>query len=112
MQNDTLLITAYAKAPQNTIMYSHNKAIGIVLEVDRVTHRVLDAEFMFVTELAKTFSRKLVIGTDLSAPLVPLLHKIEENLLIPSQQSVIAALRIAQQRYLDTLHGKVPPDVK
>ena len=102
MQLNSVLVTAYAKAPQNTIIYEQNKNIGIVLEIDKASHIVINAEIMFVTNLAKDYFRRLILGTDFSKDLNNLLNNIETDLLIPSQQAVIVAIKIAHQRYLDS----------
>ncbi len=103
MENNTVLVTAYAKAPQSTVMYELNKSIGVVLEIDKISHKIVDADIMFVTDLAKDFFKRKVIGTDFSNDISKTIKSIEEDLLIPSQQSVIVALKIANQRYMMNL---------
>ncbi len=41
---DIFIVTAYAKAPQNTSMYEVYKNIGVILEIDWQTRIVVDAE--------------------------------------------------------------------
>jgi len=97
----TILLTAYAKAPTGTSMYEVYKHVGIVLEVDPRTHRILDAEFTFVTELAQRFFRSLVIGYDLSQGVEGLVRLVEERYWAPSQKALVMALRSAYQRYAE-----------
>lgn len=61
MQNlSSILVTAYAKAPQGTSMYEVYKHAGIVLEIDKETHKIIDAEFTFFnktrTRLFQTYA--------------------------------------------------------
>lgn len=98
----TVLVTGYAKAPQGTAMYEKNKYTGIVLEIHRETDVILDVEFTFVTELAKSYLKRLIMGYDMKNGVEPLIDLIKEHYLAPSQQSVIVALKVAYQRYRDS----------
>lgn len=98
---DTVLLTAYAKAPKGTPMYEQYKYSGLVLEVDRKTHLIKDVEVTFITELAQDYFRRLMIGIDFSKDLDIAIEKIKKSYFAPSQQSIIVALKIAYQRYWD-----------
>lgn len=100
-QLNTLLVTAYAKAPQGTAMYETYKHAGIVLEIDKLTHKIVDAEFTFITELAQNFFRRMLIDFDFTADINILIERIEEHYLAPSSGAVIVALKSAQKRYLE-----------
>jgi hypothetical protein len=98
---ETYLITGYSKAPQGTSMYERYKYSGIILEIDKKTSIIQAADFTFVTGLAKDYFSRLLVGTELSEGIDPILIKIKENYHAPSQQSVIVALKAAYQRYFD-----------
>lgn len=102
-QLNTLLVTAYAKAPQGTAMYETYKHAGIVLEIDKLTHKIVDAEFTFITELAQDFFRRMLIDFDFTADINILIERIEEHYLAPSSGAVIVALKSAQKRYLEKI---------
>lgn len=107
---DTVLVTAYAKAPQGSAMYEIYKHAGIVLEIDKATHVIVDAEVTFITKLAQKYFKNLVVGYDLSSNLTPLVEHIEKHYFAPSSNSVIVALQAAQKRYIEktsSLHLKV-----
>lgn len=97
----TVLVTGYSKAPQGTSMYEIYKHAGIVLEIERSTHKIVKAEFTVVTDLAKEYFHKLIEGYDLSQGLEPLIDRIRTHYIAPSQQAVIVALQSAVQRYWD-----------
>ena len=97
---NTVLVTAYAKAPQGSSMYELYKHAGIVLEIDLQTDRIVDAEFTFVTDLAKRFFRRLVIGYSLTE-VDELIQRIEKHYFAPSVDSVITALKSASKRYAE-----------
>lgn len=102
----TVLITAYAKAPQSTSMYENFKYAGIVLEIHKESHIILNAEFTFVTNLAQDYFKRMIVGYDFSKDITPLLEKVANDFLAPSQQSVIVALKVAHQRYKDSLEER------
>lgn len=97
----TVLVTGYSKVPINTIIYEHNKAIGVVLEIEKETGIIIDADIMFVTELARKFFKKEILGLDIVKDGSLIIKIIEEDFLIPSQKAVVSAFRTAQQRYID-----------
>ncbi|MGX9132947.1 DUF3870 domain-containing protein [Rummeliibacillus sp. JY-2-4R] len=99
----SILVTAYAKAPQGTAMYENYKHAGIVLEIDSETHKIIDAEFTFITNLAQNFFKRLIIGYDFSSNLDKLVERIEMHYFAPSTGSVIVALKSAQKRYLEKI---------
>ena len=102
-QLNTLLVTAYAKAPQGTAMYETYKHAGIVLEIDKLTHKIVDAEFTFITELAQNFFRRMLIDFDFTSDINILIERIEEHYMAPSSGAVIVALKSAQKRYLEKI---------
>lgn len=103
---NTILVTAYAKAPQGTSMYEVYKHAGIVLEIDQQTHRIRDAEFTFITGLAQDFFKRMLIDFDFTSDINILIERIEEYYLAPSSGSVIVGLKSAQKRYLEKIAKK------
>lgn len=103
---DTVLLTAYSKAPQGTSMYEKFKYSGLVLEIDKRNHLIVDVEVTFITKLAQDFFKRLMVGTDFSKDLNIVIEKIKDNYLAPSQQSIIVALKVAYQRYWDEYNKK------
>jgi len=101
----TVLVTGYSKAPQGTSMHEMYKYTGIVLEIHKETDIILDVEFTFVTDLAKNYLKRLLMGYDMKNGVEPLIELIKEHYLAPSQQSVIVALKVAYQRYRDSKSG-------
>lgn len=101
MRMATVFISAYAKAPQNTVMYENNKQIGVMLEIHKQNHIVVNADATFITALTKDYLKRVVIGVDFSKDISPLLKGIEQDFLIQSQGALIVALKVAHQKYHD-----------
>lgn len=103
---ETILVTGYSKAPQGTAMYEKYKYAGVVLEVNKNTHEIVDADFTFVTDLAQRYFKKMLIGYNLKDGIDPLIQRIKANYNAPSQQSVLVALKVAYQRYCSGTEAK------
>lgn len=101
MEMNTVLVTGYAKAPQGTAMYEIYKTSGIVLEIDIRTNVIVNAEFTFVTTLARDFLSRLIVNYDLTNGLEDLIRRIEAHYYTPSTNSVIVAVKAAYTRYLE-----------
>ncbi|WP_257985448.1 DUF3870 domain-containing protein [Bacillus sp. V5-8f] len=99
----TVLVTAYAKAPQGSAMYEIYKHAGIVLEINPSNHVIVNAEFTFITDLAQDFFRRMTIGYNLSNGVDTLVKHIETHYFAPSSGSVIVALKAAYKRYIEKI---------
>lgn len=96
---ETVLVTGYAQAPQGSSMYELYKYAGIVLEVDSRNDVIVNAEFTFVTDLAKDFFRRLLIGYDMNRGSDELIAYIKESYFAPSINSISVAVKAAFRRY-------------
>lgn len=79
---NTVIVTGYAKAPQGTSMYEMYKHAGIVLEVDLTEHKIVNAEFTFITELTQNFSGSCLLVTALQMELNLLLNVFKIIILL------------------------------
>lgn len=100
----TVLVTAYAKAPQGSAMYEVYKCAGIILEIDFRSHQIVNAEFTFIADLTKDFFKRMIVGYHLSNGIDELVRRIEAHYFAPSTNSVIVALKAAYQRYFEKIH--------
>lgn len=98
---ETLILTAYSKAPQGTSMYEEFKHLGVVLEIDKENHIIMNVEFTFITQLANDYFKRLLIGKNILIDYENILNLIKENYVATSRQAVIVALRLAIQRYVE-----------
>ncbi|MEH7086940.1 DUF3870 domain-containing protein [Neobacillus drentensis] len=101
---NTVLVTAYAKAPQGSAMYEVYKHAGIILEIDPNTNLIINAEFTFLADLTKDFFRRMMVGYDLSKGIDDLIQRVEKHYFAPSTNSVIVALKAAYKRYIERLN--------
>ncbi|MEH7334567.1 DUF3870 domain-containing protein [Neobacillus drentensis] len=101
---NTVLVTAYAKAPQGSAMYEVYKHAGIILEIDPKTNLIINAEFTFLADLTKDFFRRMMVGYDLSNGIDELIRRVEKHYYAPSTNSVVVALKAAYKRYIERLN--------
>lgn len=97
----TVLVSGYAQAPRGTGMSETMTWIGVVLEIDCNTHKIVAADATFVTGLARDFFSRLMIGYQLTDGLDGLVKLVENKLHTPSKSSLQVALQAAFQRYVE-----------
>ncbi len=105
----TVLVSGYATAPAGTGLQRTYGSVGIVLEVDTATHRVVDAEFLVITSLANRFLRDVFLGARIPDDAGTLVEKLRATYLAPSADAMVVALRSAVDRYSahrDHEHGQ------
>lgn len=100
-ENRTVLVSGYAQAPRGTGMSETMTWIGVVLEIDLHTHEIVAADATFVTDLARDFFRRTVLGYRLTDGLEGLTAMIENRIHTPSKNSLQTALQAAFQRYVE-----------
>lgn len=101
MKLDSVLITAYAPAPKGTAFYERFGYMGVILEIDKKTDKIVSASVTLMTKTAKQYTEKLLVGENFGGDISELIKDIESQYLAVSQTSLIAALKKAQQRYLN-----------
>ncbi|WP_422367387.1 DUF3870 domain-containing protein [Pelagibius sp.] len=101
MANKTILVSGYAQAPKGTGLSEMLTWIGVVLEVDCFTHEIVDADGTFITELARNFFKRRVVGYRLTDGLEGLQNAIELHYNTPSKNALQVALQAAFQRYAE-----------
>lgn len=101
MANKTALVSGYAQAPKGTGLSEMLTWVGVVLEVDCVTHKIVAADGTFITDLARDFFRRRVIGYRLIDGLEGLQEAIEQHYNTPTKNALQVALQAAFQRYVE-----------
>jgi calcineurin-like phosphoesterase len=98
-REDTWFFTGYAKLPSGITASELNKIIGIGLEVEASTGRIVEADCTLATSVGRDFFRRLVIGMSLDTELPTVISRIEKRYHGSAQKSLVSALRLAQDRY-------------
>ncbi|AYK05391.1 DUF3870 domain-containing protein [Brevibacillus laterosporus] len=96
-----ILATGFAQLPKGTPLTDSQKMFACSLVMDSRTDLVVDASFTFLMGLNEEFIRGLVIGAYLPAEWEKLQATIRKRALVPTQGTVLQALRSALDRYLE-----------
>jgi hypothetical protein len=99
MTAPTIFVTGYAKLPAGITASELSKMLGIALEIDPADGRVVRADCTLVTRLAKEFFAGLVEGRHLPGEIDEVVRGIEARYFGSAQKPLIAALRVALERY-------------
>lgn len=101
----TIFLSGYAKVPKGTNL-SNSETFGVMLEIDIRTNEIIDVDSTFVTDLAKDYFKRLLVGRDFVADIDEIIKDVDRHMLIPSVLSVEMSLKIAHQRYEDKFINK------
>lgn len=100
---NTLFVSGYTQAPKGTKMHESGSTVGVMFEIDKRSHHIVDAECTFITKLAQEYFKKIMIGYNFKDDLEEIITALETHMYIPSIGSIIVAIRIAHQRYMDSV---------
>ena len=100
---NTLFVSGYTQAPKGTKMHESGSTVGVMFEIDKRSHHIVDAECTFITKLAQEYFTKIMIGYNFKDDLEEIITTLETHMYIPSIGSIIVAIRIAHQRYMDSV---------
>lgn len=100
MNNDTaVLISGYAKLPENTAAEAMYENVVIAVVFDNRTGIIVEAEATMATELSKKFVSSLLAGYNLNDGIEPLIAVFEEHYLGKVRRALESALRSVFSEY-------------
>lgn len=82
--------------------------VGIGLEVEGGTGRIVDADCTLVTDVGRRFFRNLVLGFSLESELPIMVAGIERRYHGNAQKALVSALKITQEKYRAFKHRGIP----
>ncbi len=103
MKMKSVFVSGYTQAPKGTTLFESAHTLGVMLEIDRESHKIISAECTFITKLAQEYFSKLLVGFNFAEDIDEIIGTIKDNLIIPSANSIIVAVNVANQRYMDSL---------
>lgn len=99
----TIFVSGYSQSPKGTKMAEKGQIVGVMLEIDRNSNIIVDAEATFITDLAKDYFKRLAVGVNFVTEIDEFIASVDENFFIPSSNALGVAISIAYQRYKDAL---------
>lgn len=88
-QRSSVIFSAYAKLPAGITAYEVHKVIGVVVEIDMHTGRILQAECTLATKLASDFIAKMLVGYNMNDGLDELNAMIEKHYQASAKKAVL-----------------------
>jgi len=98
---DSVLLSGYAKLPNNITAENVYTVMALAVLFDRRSGIILDAEASVVTQLAKKFIAELMVGYDLNAGPDDLIEVFENYYHGNAKKALETAMRMIFTKYQD-----------
>ncbi len=100
---DTVFLSGYSQVPKGTSLWEKGNLFGVMLEIDRKTHIIVDSDSTFLTRLARDYLSGILNGKNFLDEFDDILALVKDNMFMPTANSIITALKKAHQRYIDSI---------
>jgi len=97
---ETLFFTGYARLPGGITASRVSEVVGVGVEVEPVSGRIVDAECTLATGLARDFFRRLVVGLRLDEEFTTMVRAVERRYHGSAQKALSTALKAVLEKYL------------
>jgi hypothetical protein len=104
-RDDTIFLTGYARLPSGITASRLSDVVGVGLEVEPGTGRIVEAECTLATALAREFFRRLVVGWSLETDFQAMVKTIERRYHGSAQKALITALKTVLDKYQSRRDG-------
>ncbi|WP_159431529.1 DUF3870 domain-containing protein [Caldanaerovirga acetigignens] len=98
-----IVITGYAKLPDNTTAQKLYSVVGIAILVDTRTSVIKDADITLATSVAKTFFKEAIVGENIEK-IEDIIKIFENQYWGTAKKSIITALKICHLKYKEYLN--------
>ena len=98
-EGETIFLTGYARLPAGITASKLSDVVGVGVEVDPTSGRVVDAECTLATALARDFFRRLIVGRSLDSEFGAIVKTIERRYHGSAQKALVTALKTVLEKY-------------
>jgi hypothetical protein len=98
MSENEILVTGYARLPQGITATELYSIVAVGLIVDRESGVILDADCSLVTDVAKSFVRRLLKGHNLS-DMEEIERLFTKHYFGSAKKALITAVKTCQEKY-------------
>ncbi|RJQ06491.1 MAG: DUF3870 domain-containing protein [Bacillota bacterium] len=95
----TVFFTGYARLPSGITASKISDVVGVGVEVEPETGKVLNAECTLSTALAREFFQRLVVGRSLDTEFPVIIQTIERRYHGSAQKALVTALKTVLEKY-------------
>lgn len=105
-QRNSVIFSAYAKLPSGITAYEVHKVIGLVVEIDMHSGRIMQAECTLATKLASDFISKMLVGYNMNDGMEALNAQIEKHYQASAKKAVLTAVRMLNDKFISYKNGE------
>lgn len=98
-QNETVFFTGYARLPAGITASKVSDVVGVGVEIELGTGKIVNAECTLATVLARDFFRRLVVDHSLDANFQIVVEVIERRYHGSAQKALVTALKTILEKY-------------
>jgi hypothetical protein len=95
----TNIFVGYAKPPIHTASGHRYAVLSVVVEVDMATQLVVNAEVTVVTDVARAWLTRLLVGRNLATEAEQIVRELETNYHSGTQKAIVTAFRDMLGKY-------------
>lgn len=100
MSEEEVLVTGYAKLPEDITAREFYSVLAVGLLIDSETGIIKDADCTLVTSVARGFFKKLVVGENINE-IDKIIHNFEKRYLGQAKKAIIAALKMCYAKFIN-----------
>ncbi|GFN22263.1 DUF3870 domain-containing protein [Thermanaeromonas sp. C210] len=105
-EEETILITGYARLPSTITAYKLYEVVGVAVEVKPKDGEIVDVDCSLVPDITRKIIRKAVVGYKLSDGIDPLTERIERRYCGSAREAVVAAFRSIYEKWVAYRQGR------
>ena len=102
---NTVLISAYARLPANTAAEEVYKTLALAVVADLDTGVILEADCSMVTQLARNYVSRLLVGCDLSRGPEEPLARLDKGYHGAAKKALETAIKSICKKYRELQQG-------
>ncbi|SMB97472.1 protein of unknown function [Thermanaeromonas toyohensis ToBE] len=105
-QEETLLITGYAKLPSTITAYRLYEVVAIAVEVNPRDGKIVDVDCTLATSVARKIVREIAWGYKLSDGIEELVQRIERRYWGSARKAIIMAFKVIYEKFVAYKQGR------
>ncbi len=98
-EDETIFLTGYARLPAGITASKISDVVGVGVELDPKSGKIVNAECTLSTGLARDFFHRLVVGRSLDTDFAGLVKTIERRYHGSAQKALVTALKTVLEKY-------------
>lgn len=100
MRDSSIICVGYSRLPEGMTGYKLYGSMGVGLEIDVKTNKIINATATFVTSMCTSFLCDIFKGHDVNQGIEEPIKKFEEKYYGMGKKAIIAAVNDAYNQYL------------